>query len=76
MAEYFGGMIMANGIKKVWEFVQSLLDVNGDAVMFLFSLAIIYRIVYGPPLGYSEAAVYASAIGVFGYSNTHPPKSL
>jgi hypothetical protein len=59
-------------LKKWWDYIQALLDVDGDAIMFVFTSAVIYRIVKGPPLGEWEAAVYASAVACFAYSNRGP----
>lgn len=55
-------------IKANWEYVQDLLDVNGDVVMLGFTGAIIFKILHGG-LNASDAAAYASAITCFAYSN-------
>ena len=51
-----------------WNQIQDFLDVKGDMIMLGFTGAIVYRILYGPPLNMSEASVYVSAIGSFAYS--------
>lgn len=67
---------MLKKIKKTWDLIQDLLDVRGDCVMLVFSLAIIMRIVatvFGhAPLTVSEAAVYGSAVTAFAWSNKGP----
>jgi hypothetical protein len=66
-------------IKKYWEYIQDLLDVRGDVIMMAFSSAMIFRVLWSSfghaPLGPSEAAAYASAIGAFAYSNKGPKQS-
>lgn len=65
--------------KAVWEYIQGMLDVNGDVIMLAMSSAFIFRVVsaaFGHPgLNASEAAMYASAISAFAYSNKGTPKS-
>lgn len=60
-------------VTKYWNFVQGWLDVKGDVVMLVISAAYAFRIVYAAfghaALNPSEAAVYASAIGCFAWSN-------
>lgn len=59
--------------KARWDYVQSLLDVDGDIYMGLLTALFIYRIlavVWGqPPVTTAEAAIYSAAVGAFAYSN-------
>lgn len=55
-------------IKKGWDYVQTLLDIDGDVVMLGFTAAVIWKILHGG-LNVSDAAAYASAVGCFAYSN-------
>jgi len=63
-------------LKAYWDYLQSLLDLDGDVWMGLFTLTIIVRIALGAfghsPLTAAEAAAYGSAIGAFAYSNKGP----
>lgn len=67
---------MGEKLKAIWNYIQDLLDVRGDVVMLAFSSAMIFRVMYSAfghaALGPSEAAVYASAITAFAYSNKGP----
>lgn len=67
---------MGEKFKAIWSYIQDLLDVRGDVIMLAFSSAMIFRVVLSAfghaALGPSEAAVYASAIGAFAYSNKGP----
>lgn len=56
--------------KQWWDYIQSLLDIDGDAVMALFTAAIVWKIIH-LGLNPSDAAAYVSAVGVFGYSNVN-----
>ena len=58
-------------IKAWWDYLQSLLDIDGDVVMLGFTGAVIYKLLYGT-LTPSDAAVYASAVTAFAYSNRSP----
>lgn len=62
---------MKEQIKAYWDYLQSLLDIDGDVVMLGFTGAIIYKMLYGR-LTPSDAAVYASAVTAFAYSNRGP----
>lgn len=68
-----------NKIKELWNYVQDLLDVRGDVIMLAMSSVFIMRVAmaaFGKPgLNASEAAMYASAIAAFSYSNTGGPKN-
>lgn len=71
---------MGTKIQQLWEYVQGLLDVSGDSIMAVMSTVFIIRVAASmfskyPPLTASEAAMYASAIGAFSYSNKGTPKS-
>lgn len=73
-------MNLAEKVKELWEYIQGLMDVSGDCVMCVMSAVFTIRVAASmfakyPPLTASEAAVYASAIGVFGWSNKNTPKS-
>ena len=60
-------------MKDFWDKLQSYLDIDGDIWMGLFTGFILWRIaavLHGAsPLNNPEAAVYASAVGAFAYSN-------
>jgi hypothetical protein len=56
--------------KQIWDYIQSLFDIDGDMIMAIFTLAIVWKIVH-PGLNMADATAYGSAIAVFGYSNTH-----
>jgi len=66
---------MLKKIKFYWEYLQDLLDVNGDVIMLCFSAVILYKIHYHVVTQW-DAAVFASAIAAFAYSNKGGPKSL
>lgn len=55
-------------LKAGWDYVQSLLDIDGDVVMLVFTAGIIWKILHAG-LNASDAAAYASAVGCFAYSN-------
>lgn len=66
-------------IRQTWEYIQDLLDVSGDSIMAVMSTVFILRVAASawtkfPPITASEAAMYASAIGAFSYSNKGGPK--
>jgi hypothetical protein len=68
---------MGEKVKQVWEYLQDLMDVSGDSIMAVMSTVFIIRVALSamskfPPLTASEAAMYASAIGAFSYSNKGP----
>jgi len=55
-------------IKQIWDYIQSLLDVDGDVVMLAFTAAVIWKILH-KGMNPSDAAAYGSAIACFAYSN-------
>lgn len=59
---------MRTKIKDYWDYIQSLFDIDGDTIMFFFSVVIMWTI-WNHNLNSSGAAAYASAIGCFAYSN-------
>lgn len=61
-------------LKTYWDYIQGLLDIDGDVVMLGFTAAIVYKILHHG-LNPSDAAAYASAIGCFAYSNKGPKGS-
>lgn len=70
---------MGAKIKEIWEYIQDLMDVSGDSIMAVMSSVFIARVAMSawakfPPLTASEAALYASAISSFAYSNKGGPK--
>ena len=65
---YWNKQLMKERVKAYWDYLQSLLDIDGDVVMLGFTGAVIYKMLYGT-LTPSDAAVYASAIAAFSYSN-------
>lgn len=65
---------MKEKFKVYWDYIQSLLDIDGDVVMLAFTAAIIHKILHHG-LNPSDAAAYASAIGCFAYSNRGPKGS-
>lgn len=52
---------------EIWKEVQEFLDVDGDTVMLGYTVAIVYKTLHGG-LNPSDAAAYATAVGMFGYS--------
>lgn len=54
-------------LKQLWDYAQSILDIKGDVVMLGYTTAIVYKTLHGG-LNPSDAAAYASAVGIFGYS--------
>lgn len=71
---------MSDKIKQIWEYIQDLMDVKGDAIMAVMSSVFIARVALStwakfPPLTASEAAFYGSAIASFAYSNTGKPRT-
>ena len=64
---------MREKIKGWWDYIQSLLDLDGDVWMGLFTAFILARIIlvlkHYAPLSGAEATVYSAAIGAFSYSN-------
>lgn len=66
--------MITDKIKAAWEYVQDLMDVSGDSIMMVMSSVFIARVALSawtrfPPLTTAEAAMYASAIASFSYSN-------
>lgn len=51
----------------IWKKVQEFLDVDGDTVMLGYTVAVIFKTLHGG-LNPSDAAAYATAVGMFGYS--------
>ena len=71
---------MGDKLKQLWNYIQDLMDVRGDVIMMAMTSAFIFRVVYAawsthPGLNASEAAMYASAIASFAYSNKGTPKT-
>lgn len=62
---------MKEQIKAYWDYLQSLLDIDGDVVMLGFTSAVVYKLLYGT-LTANDAAVYSSAVVAFAYSNKGP----
>lgn len=65
---------MRNKIKVWWEYIQGLLDVNGDVIMLAFTSAIIWKVLHGG-LSMSDAGAFASAVTCFAWSNKGPKQS-
>lgn len=69
---------MLNKIKEQWDSIQSLLDIDGDVWMGLFTTIIllrIYLVLKGyAPLTKEEAGAYSVCVGAFAYSNKQGPK--
>ena len=59
-------------LKAGWDFIQSLLDIDGDVVMLIFTGAVIWKILHGG-LNLNDAAAYGSAVTCFAYSNRGKP---
>jgi len=59
---------MLDKIKFYWDWIQSLLDIDGDCIMLCYTAAIIYKTLHCGLNAY-DAAAYASAVGCFAYSN-------
>jgi len=62
---------MLDNIKFYWDYIQSLFDIDGDVIMLIFSLAVIWKIVH-PGLNMADATAYGSAVSCFAYSNKGP----
>lgn len=54
--------------KAAWDYVQSILDIDGDVVMLIFTSAVVWKLLHGG-LNPSDAVAYTSAVGCFAYSN-------
>ena len=65
---------MSTKIKEWWDYFQSLLDIDGDVIMLIFTLAVVWKIL-SHGLNTSDAAAYTSAIACFAYSNKGPKGS-
>lgn len=65
---------MAYKIKAWWDYIQLLLDIDGDCWLGLFTLVVVYKVAHGG-LNISDAAAYGSAVGAFAYSNNKPKAS-
>lgn len=67
---------MKEQIKAWWDYIQSLLDIDGDVWMGLLTAVYIYRILAvlwrQPPVTMAEATLYSAAVGAFAYSNKGP----
>lgn len=67
---------MLDKIQAAWQYIQGLMDVRGDVIMMIMSSVFIARVAYSafghPGLNANEAAMYASAIASFAYSNKGP----
>jgi len=67
---------MLEKIKAKWDYIQFLLDIDGDVWMGAFTTVILVRIglvlTGHNPVTNSEAACYASAVTAFAYSNRGP----
>jgi len=66
---------MLEKIKAIWQYIQDLMNVDGDAIMFVMTSVFIARVVL-VVFGYhaitnSEAMMYSSAIATLGYSKTN-----
>lgn len=55
-------------LKSGWDYLQGLLDLDGDVVMLAFTAAVIWKILHGG-LNVSDSAAYASAVTCFAWSN-------
>lgn len=51
----------------MWQKVQAFFDVQGDAIMFFYTVAVVWKTLHGG-LDNADAAAYATAIGALGYS--------
>jgi len=64
---------MLEKIKAKWDYIQFLLDIDGDVWMGLFTTTILIRLLLvlsgHIPLTNAEACCYASAVTAFAYSN-------
>ena len=72
---------MGDKIKALWNYIQDLMDVRGDAIMALMSTVFIVRVALSayskfPALTASEAAFYSAAIASFAYSNKGNPPTV
>jgi hypothetical protein len=60
--------------KDIVDRFTDVIDLSGGVWLALFTGSIIWRVVHGPALGASEAAVYASAVGAYAASNIGAPR--
>lgn len=64
---------MLTRIKAYWDYIQFLLDIDGDVWMGAFTAVVLIRILLvisgHCPLTNSEAVCYGSAVTAFAYSN-------
>lgn len=61
-----------------WEKIQDFLDISGDCWMGALTATAIFRVIYAAfghvAVTAPEAAIYASAVTAFAYSNKGGPK--
>lgn len=62
---------MKERIKQEWDYLQSLLDIDGDVVLLIYTAAIVYKTLHSG-LNVADATAYSAAIGSFAYSNRGP----
>ncbi len=71
MSEDNGAEPMKQKIKENWDYLQSLLDIDGDVILLAYSMAIVYKTLHGG-LTIADATAYSAAVGAFAYSNKGP----
>ena len=64
---------MYTTIKLFWDYIQSLLDIDGDLYMGLFTSFILYKLAHSS-LTNQDVTAYSFAITAFAYSNKQEPK--
>jgi hypothetical protein len=63
-------------LQSIVDRLTGLVDLSGGFWLALFTGSIIWRVIHGPALGPSEAAVYASAVGAFAATNIGKPGGM
>jgi hypothetical protein len=57
-------------LKKIWDYLQDLLDVKGDVVLLAFTGAMIYKILYGGVTG-PDCTAYSVCVSCFAVSKCY-----
>lgn len=66
-------LALADRALTFWQKFQEFFDINGDAILLVFTAAIIYRIFHGPNLGPYEAACYGTCVTCFAATKIKKP---
>lgn len=60
-------MVANSLLQYKWQELQKYLDIDGDAVMFVYTAAVIWKMLHHG-LDNADAMAYGAAIGALGYS--------